>query len=52
MTIRVLLVDDQEMVRTGLRLVIDRREDLSIVGEAADGSRPSRAPSRSGPTSC
>ncbi|MFD7339405.1 response regulator [Streptomyces violascens] len=39
MTVRVLLVDDQEMVRTGLRLVIDRREDLSVVGEAADGEQ-------------
>ncbi|MFD9633218.1 response regulator [Streptomyces violascens] len=39
MTVRVLVVDDQEMVRTGLRLVIDRREDLSVVGEAADGEQ-------------
>uniref|UniRef100_A0AAU2UY56 Response regulator transcription factor n=1 Tax=Streptomyces sp. NBC_00003 TaxID=2903608 RepID=A0AAU2UY56_9ACTN len=38
-TIRVLIVDDQEMVRTGLRLVVDRREDLSVVGEAADGEQ-------------
>jgi DNA-binding NarL/FixJ family response regulator len=36
-TIRVLLADDQDMVRTGLRLIIDRREGLSVVGEAADG---------------
>ncbi|WP_079145782.1 response regulator [Streptomyces lydicus] len=39
MTVRVLLVDDQEMVRTALRLVIDRREDLSVVGESADGEQ-------------
>ncbi|MFF7700974.1 response regulator [Streptomyces lydicus] len=39
MTVRVLLADDQEMVRTALRLVIDRREDLSVVGEAADGEQ-------------
>ncbi len=38
MTIRVLLADDQEMIRTALRMVIDRREDLTVVGEAADGS--------------
>ncbi|MBO2453583.1 response regulator transcription factor [Actinomadura barringtoniae] len=37
MTIRVLLVDDQEMVRAALRVVIDRREDLCVVGEAGDG---------------
>ena len=39
MTVRVLLVDDQEIVRTALRMVIDRREGLSVVGEAADGER-------------
>lgn len=39
MTVRVLLADDQEMVRTALRLVINRREDLSVVGESADGEQ-------------
>ncbi|MFJ9713602.1 response regulator [Streptomyces sp. NPDC101234] len=39
MTLRVLLADDQEIVRTALRLVIDRREGLSVVGEAADGEQ-------------
>ncbi|MFI1071781.1 response regulator [Streptomyces puniciscabiei] len=37
MTVRVLVVDDQEIVRTALRLVIDRREGLSVIGEAGDG---------------
>jgi DNA-binding NarL/FixJ family response regulator len=37
MTIRVLLADDQELVRTGFRMIIDAREDLAVVGEAADG---------------
>ena len=37
MNVRVLVVDDQEIVRTALRLVIDRREGLTVVGEAADG---------------
>ncbi|MBY8879949.1 response regulator [Actinacidiphila acidipaludis] len=39
MTVRVLLADDQEMVRTALRLVVERRADLSVVGEAADGEQ-------------
>lgn len=39
MTIHVLLADDQEMVRAALRAVIDRRDDLCVVGEAADGGR-------------
>ncbi|WP_371503028.1 response regulator transcription factor [Kitasatospora sp. NBC_00374] len=39
MTVRVLLADDQEIVRTALRLVIDRREGLSVIGEASDGEQ-------------
>ena len=35
--IRVLLVDDQALVRTGLRTIIDAQPDLRVVGEAADG---------------
>ncbi|WP_438484079.1 response regulator [Streptomyces sp. S186] len=38
MTIRVLLADDQEMVRDALRAVIDRRPDFEVVGAAADGA--------------
>jgi DNA-binding NarL/FixJ family response regulator len=36
-TIRVLIADDQELVRTGLRLVLQSYEDIDVVGEAADG---------------
>ncbi|WP_243076289.1 response regulator transcription factor [Microbacterium sp. SS28] len=35
--IRVLLVDDQELVRYGLRLVLEAAPGLTVVGEAADG---------------
>lgn len=37
MSVRVMIVDDQEMVRTGLQVLIDRAEDLSVVAQAADG---------------
>jgi DNA-binding NarL/FixJ family response regulator len=37
MSIRILLVDDQELVRTGLRLLLDDQPDIDVVGEAADG---------------
>lgn len=37
MSVRVLLVDDHPVVRTGLRAVIDTHPDVSIVGEAATG---------------
>ena len=35
--IRVAVVDDQALVRTGLRTLIDSEDDLELVGEAADG---------------
>jgi DNA-binding NarL/FixJ family response regulator len=35
--IRILLVDDQELVRAGLRLILSSEDDLEITGEAPDG---------------
>ena len=37
-TIRVLIVDDHSVVRTGLRVFLDLQPDIEVVGEAADGS--------------
>src|SRR5260221_6469334 len=34
MTIRIVLVDDQELVRTGFRMVLDAQPDMTVVGEA------------------
>jgi DNA-binding NarL/FixJ family response regulator len=36
--IRVVLVDDQHLVRAGFRMVIDSQPDLRVVGEASDGA--------------
>ncbi|MEV6655906.1 response regulator transcription factor [Nocardia fluminea] len=36
-TVRVVIVDDDQLVRMALRLVIDGEPDLTVVGEAADG---------------
>ena len=35
--IRLLIVDDQELVRTGFRVVLDAEPDFEVVGESADG---------------
>jgi DNA-binding NarL/FixJ family response regulator len=35
--IRVLVADDQTLVRDGFRMILDEQEDIEVVGEAADG---------------
>lgn len=37
MSIRILLVDDDILIRTGLRLILNTQPDLEVVGEAGDG---------------
>jgi DNA-binding NarL/FixJ family response regulator len=37
MTIRVLVADDQELVRAGFRMILETQPDLQVVGEASDG---------------
>ena len=36
--IRLFLVDDQELVRAGFRMVLDAQDDMTVVGEAGDGA--------------
>jgi DNA-binding NarL/FixJ family response regulator len=38
-TVRVMLVDDDALVRTGLRMILSSAEDLEVVGEVDDGAR-------------
>ena len=38
MTIRVFLVDDQQLVRGGFRMLVDSQPDMTVVGEAGDGA--------------
>jgi len=38
MTIGVLLADDQRLVRTGFRMILERTPDIDVVGEAGDGN--------------
>ncbi|MFC4065469.1 response regulator [Actinoplanes subglobosus] len=38
MTIRVLLADDQPLIRTGFKLILDSEPGITVVGEACDGA--------------
>jgi DNA-binding NarL/FixJ family response regulator len=44
--ISVLIADDQELVRTGLRMILAAQEDIEVVGEAEDGEQAVRAAQR------
>jgi DNA-binding NarL/FixJ family response regulator len=37
--IRVLVADDQSLVRTGFRMILDNTDDMQVVGEAGDGAQ-------------
>ena len=42
MTIRVVLADDQALVRGGFRMILDAEADIEVVGEASDGGEAAR----------
>jgi len=39
MSIRILLVDDQALIRAGFRMILDAEEDMEVVGECSDGTQ-------------
>jgi DNA-binding NarL/FixJ family response regulator len=47
--IRVVLVDDQALVRTGFKMILDETEDIEVVGEATDGASAVEAVRRTRP---
>ena len=49
MTLKLLLADDDAMVRAGLKAVLDSEHDLEVVGEAADGREAVVAAAELGP---
>ena len=50
MTIRVLVADDQGMVRSGFSILLNAQPDIEVVGEAVNGQRPSPGSPNWGPT--
>ena len=49
MTIKVLIADDQALVRSGFRMILESRDDLTVVGEASDGEQAIRLAGQTGP---
>ncbi len=47
---KVLIADDHGIVRSGLRMLLERQTDIEVIGEAADGARPATWRSGSDPT--
>ncbi|MFF8234841.1 response regulator [Streptomyces caelestis] len=52
MTIKVLLADDQAMIRRGLRLILEDQPDIAVIGEAADGAEAIEMARRLRPDVC
>ena len=48
--ISVLIADDQDLVREGLRMLLEAEPDLAVAGEAGDGSQALPRPGSSIPT--
>ncbi len=46
MTVRVVIADDQELVRTGFRAILNSEPDIEVVGEAGDGRQAIEAAGR------
>ena len=42
MTVRLLLADDQPLIRKGFRMILEEHEDLEVIGEAGDGEEAVR----------
>ncbi len=52
MSIRVIIADDQEIVRTGLRMILDAQPGIEVIGEAAGGRRAVELAQRLRPDVC
>ncbi len=49
MTVRVVVAEDQDLVRAGLVMIVESQDDLAVVGEAADGAQAVEVVARTKP---
>ena len=49
--IRVIVADDQALVRGGLKMILEAQPDINVVAEAADGVQAVELATQHGPTS-
>ena len=52
MTVRVLIADDQQLIRAGFRMILSTEPDIEVVGEAATGVEAVALARELQPTSC
>jgi DNA-binding NarL/FixJ family response regulator len=52
MSVRILIADDQALVRAGFKMILDAEDDLDVVGEASDGAQAVAMADDSSPMSC
>ena len=51
MSVRIMIADDQALVRAGFKMILDAEDDLEVVGEAVDGLQAVEMAADSSPTS-
>ena len=52
MTIRVIIADDQQLVRAGFRKILEAEDDITVLAEAGNGLQAIAAPAATSPTWC
>ena len=52
MSVRIMIADDQALVRAGFKMILDAEDDIDVVGEAVDGVQAVDMARRLRPSAC